>query len=137
MLWTRSFAPGRVYCCRASPDHDPKSRPTKSRAGIVGLTRGEQKASEPGCVITLPRPHSAIRCRRCLDDTQRRSRAEMGLKVEGALSAYLWSGMRAWPLPRDPHKVHLYGSSKSTFAAGVFGPAPIPTLRLSLVDCEI
>jgi hypothetical protein len=35
------------------------------------------------------------------------------------------------------HKENLYGSSKSTFAAGVFGPAPIPTLRLSLVDCEI
>src|SRR5580704_12308339 len=35
------------------------------------------------------------------------------------------------------HKENLYGSSRSTFAAGVFGPAPIPTLKLSLVDCEI
>src|SRR5437016_1869691 len=35
------------------------------------------------------------------------------------------------------YKENLYGSSKSTFAAGVLGPAPIPTLRLSLVDCEI
>ena len=35
------------------------------------------------------------------------------------------------------HKENLYGSSRSTFAAGVFGPAPMPTLKLSLVDCEI
>jgi hypothetical protein len=33
----------------------PQARPTKSRAGIVGLTLGEQKRSEPGCVIALPR----------------------------------------------------------------------------------
>jgi hypothetical protein len=39
--------------------------------------------------------------------------------------------------PEIGHKENLYGSSKSTFAAGAFGPAPIPTLRFSLVDCEI
>ena len=52
--------------------------------------------------------------------------------------ACLWSGMPCPPhFLETAHKENLYGSSKSTFAAGVFGPAPIPTLRLSLVDCEI
>ena len=45
--------------------------------------------------------------------------------------------LRTCQLPESTHKENLYGSSMSTFAAGVFGPAPIPTLRLSLVDCEI
>src|SRR5438477_3451286 len=31
------------------------------RTGIVRLTCGEQKMFEPGCVITLPRPHCASR----------------------------------------------------------------------------
>jgi hypothetical protein len=41
------------------------------------------------------------------------------------------------PTSSSTYKENRYGIAKSSFAAGAFGPAPIPTLRLSLVDCEI
>jgi hypothetical protein len=73
-----------------------------------------------------------LRCRpsRCVAAPDRRS---LRARVAGACSRVLLPAR----FVENIHNENLYGSSRNTLAAGVLGPAPIPTLKLSLVDCEI
>lgn len=101
----------------------------KRRAGLLKALAVDRHATT-GMTRGLPSwvhrdSRAAVRCRL--------TRSSSASAVAGACVGY------AVPTHflETAHKENLYGSSKSTFAAGVFGPAPIPTLRLSLVDCEI